>query len=76
MATFAVLDALAFIRGNVFSDPSERDRIQAGVIIFVDRNQFRDASFINTSHVLPKEVEALVESELLPILTYSDAQSE
>ena len=70
----ARIAVLAFIRGNPTSGPSEGDRIQARVIVSVDRNQRRNAFFVNPSHVLPEEVEALVESELLPILTYREAQ--
>mgnify|MGYP007109639681 FL=1 len=69
-----VFRVLAFIRGNQTSGPSEGDRIQARVILWADRNQFRDAFFVDTSHVLPEEVEARVELELLPILTYREAQ--
>ena len=74
MAVFAVLAVLAFVRGNPTSGPSEGDRIQARVIIRADRNHRRDAFFVNPSHIPPEEVEALVESELLPILTYREAQ--
>ena len=69
-----VFPVLAFIRGNPTSCPSEGDRIQARVIVWADRNQFRDAFLVNASHVRPEEVEARVELELLPILAYSEAQ--
>ena len=76
MEVFAVLRALAFIRGNVFSDTSEGDGIQARVVLWLDRNQVRDEAVFNTSHILPEEVEALVKSELLPILTCREAQGD
>ena len=76
MGRMEVFPVLAFIRGNQTSCPSEGDRIQARVIVLVYRNQFRDEAAVNTSHVLPEEVETLVESELLPILTYREAQSD